>query len=136
MKILFADDDVALLEIIRHVLSEDGHDVSLASDGNQVLLLFARLKPDLVILDIRMPGLSGLEVLHEIRKIDRYVSVIILSMLTNMEYKVIAYQEHADYFLPKPFDLDVFQAYIRAIQKRRTAALLNPSDRAGSLVVK
>ncbi len=84
-KILLVDDDESIQLLYREELQEDGYDVVSATNGDEALAHFKRQKPDLVILDIQMPGLNGIEVLRQMKSIDAEIPVILSSAYN--EYK-------------------------------------------------
>jgi len=75
-KILVVDDELSIRILYREELEEDGYTVITASDGDEALRKIKSDKPDLVTLDIRMPGMDGIEVLHRIREMDKEIPVI------------------------------------------------------------
>ncbi len=78
-KILCVDDDFSLLHLYRQELSEAGYKVILARDGKEALLKFKEEKPQVVVLDIRMPGIDGIEILNTLLSIDRQAQVILMT---------------------------------------------------------
>jgi DNA-binding NarL/FixJ family response regulator len=108
MRILLADDSVLILERLQQMLTlfPQVEIVGSLKNGNEALQAIKILKPDLAILDIKMPGLSGLEVLTEIRKVDKTVKFIILTLYSSDFYKQMAIQSGADYFFSKVDDFE------------------------------
>ncbi|MBI4396651.1 MAG: response regulator [Elusimicrobia bacterium] len=119
MKVLVAEDDPSIQNLLRHVIGRERHEVLMAQDGEEALFLYRVTKPDLLILDINMPKMTGFDVLHEIRKEDNQTPVIVLTIRTAIEDQVQSYQDRADYYLAKPFEQDVLLAYVRAAQKHK-----------------
>lgn len=106
MKILIVDDEALVRRSLSRALKSKGHEVLEAVDGNEGLKLWQTTQPDLVFLDVLMPGLTGPQVLKEIgaKKTGRVVLISAFSGEHNMETAV---QMGADLFVPKPFE-DIF----------------------------
>ncbi|MBI4396648.1 MAG: response regulator [Elusimicrobia bacterium] len=120
MKILIADDEPGILDALKFVLTGERHEVVLAHDGDEALQAFQQHQDlDLIILDINMPALSGLEVLNRIRKTDKEIKIILLTVRDGLADQVSGYDAQADYYLTKPFDHDILLAYIRACAKKK-----------------
>jgi len=102
-RILVADDDPTVREVLRLMLDLEGHDVSVAADGHQALLLIAWTRPDLVVLDLAMPGLSGLEVCRRIKHGSNPPPVLVLSAMDGAEDERAARAAGADDYIRKPF---------------------------------
>ncbi|HLY53707.1 MAG TPA: response regulator transcription factor [Steroidobacteraceae bacterium] len=117
MKTLVADDDADLRELIAFTLSQAGHLVVRAADGAAALRSFAAESPDLVVLDINMPGLSGFEVCEAIRARSR-VPVVMLTVRGEEEDLVRALGLGADDYLTKPFSPRTLIARVNAVLRR------------------
>ncbi|HXO64353.1 MAG TPA: response regulator transcription factor [Steroidobacteraceae bacterium] len=117
MKILVADDDADLRELIAFGLAQAGYLVIKAADGPAALERFAAESPDLVVLDINMPGMSGFQVCDTIRR-DSRVPVLMLTVRGEEEDLVRALDLGADDYLTKPFSPRTLLARIRALLRR------------------
>lgn len=108
MKVLLADDSGLILERLAEMLNmyKKVEIVGSFKNGTDTLEALRTLKPDLAIVDLKMPGLSGLEVIHEIRKENKTVKIIILTFYSSDYYRNIAIQTGADYFFNKVEDFD------------------------------
>lgn len=107
-KILVIDDEPLVRRSLKRALESSGYQVSEAVDGKQGLALWEELKPDLVFLDILMPGLSGPEVLAEVQHEVRQACRVILISAYSGEYSLDSAKSlGADHFIPKPFE-DIF----------------------------
>jgi two-component system, OmpR family, response regulator MprA len=127
--ILVADDDAAVRESLRRSLAFNGYDVSLASDGEEALAAAADGAPDLVLLDVNMPGLDGLEVCRRIRASGSEVPVLMLTARVEVGDRVLGLDAGADDYLPKPFALEELLARIRALLRRvKEASETEPVD--------
>ena len=117
MKMLIADDDRDLRELIGFTLTQAGYLVLKAGDGPSALQTFEDESPDLVVLDINMPGMSGFQVCEAVRKRSR-VPVIMLTVRGEEEDLVRALELGADDFLTKPFSPRTLLARIKALLRR------------------
>jgi DNA-binding response OmpR family regulator len=117
MKILSADDDKDLLALIAFTLSQAGYLVVKAADGQNAIQAFASESPDLVILDINMPGASGFQVCEAIRAKSR-VPVMMLTVRGEEEDLVRALELGADDYLTKPFSPRTLLARVKALLRR------------------
>jgi len=102
MKVLVVDDEDFICELLDEFLSLKGYDVTTARNGDEALLDFVENKPDLVLLDIRMPGISGVKVLRKIKNIDKDVRVIMLSAFGDAATVQDALELGAAHYLQKP----------------------------------
>ena len=107
-KILVVDDDPSVRDLLADLLALEGHDVHLASSGTEALDAISRDRPDCLLLDIMMPGMSGHEVLASVRREDGgpTLPVVMLSAAAEDDQAWRAWTGGVDYFLPKPFDTD------------------------------
>jgi len=104
-KILVVDDEKAICEILEEFLSLFGHSVTSANSGADAIEVVHRARPDVVFLDIRMPGMSGLDVLKEIKALDSSIRVIMISAFGDEETESMARELGADGYIQKPVDL-------------------------------
>ena len=104
-KILVVDDEKAICEILEEFLSLFGHSVTSANSGADAIEVVRRASPDVVFLDIRLPGMSGLDVLKEIKALDSSVRVIMISAFGDEETESMARELGADGYIQKPVDL-------------------------------
>ncbi len=119
--ILLIDDNPALLRALRIALSARGHEVVLARTGTEGVDQASLTDPDVVVLDLGLPDLDGVEVCRRIRQWSQ-VPVIVLSAAGNEERKVAALDSGADDYVTKPFGLPELEARLRAALRRSTAA--------------
>lgn len=116
-RILIVDDEEPLRRFIGRNLAARGYEVLTAQDGWEALRLFEQSAPDLIILDILMPGLSGLEVLKRIRQVS-LVPILVLTALDQEADKITALDMGADDYLTKPFGVGELLARVRAALRR------------------
>ena len=114
MKILIAEDDATIREGICTYLSEFNYEIIEARDGREALSKFESNKIDLVILDIQIPFINGLDVLRKIREKSN-LPVLILTAFSDEEFKITAFSNLADGYIEKPFSLPVLKARIDAL---------------------
>ncbi|QMU96980.1 response regulator transcription factor [Microbacterium esteraromaticum] len=117
MKLLIADDDPQLVRALRITLAAHGYDVIAASDGAEAITLAAQSHPDIILLDLGMPRLDGMEVIHALRGWTR-APIIVVSGRTGSADKVDALDAGADDFVTKPFQVDELLARLRALARR------------------
>jgi DNA-binding response OmpR family regulator len=115
--VLVVDDEEAIAEAIRARLESEGYRVLVAGDGPQALESAAQERPDLVVLDLMLPGMDGLEVCQRLQR-DRWVPVLMLTARTEESDKVAGFAVGADDYLTKPFSLRELAVRVRAILRR------------------
>lgn len=120
-RILVVDDDPAVTSVLRRGLSYEGYTVTIAADGPAGLAAAREAPPDLVVLDIMMPGLNGLEVLRRLRAADATLPVLMLTARDTPAEQVQGLETGADDYMVKPFSFEVLLAHIRALLRRREA---------------
>src|SRR5437763_4156923 len=134
-KVLVVDDEDHILELARLYLSREGYQIETVSDGAQALARFGQLKPDLVVLDIMLPGVDGLTICKEIRK-QSQVPIIMLTARDELPDKVVGLEVGADDYLTKPFHPQELVARAKALLRRaRTEPDQTKLVRAGKLDV-
>ena len=135
MKLLVVEDDRMLLELIRRALNEDGFAVDVASDGEQAEPLAFMNDYDAVILDLVLPGKSGLQLLQQMRREGRTTPTLILTGRRAKQDVVRALDIGADDYLTKPFDLDELKARIRALVRRGGSQRSEPQVALGGVLL-
>ncbi|SDP27542.1 two-component system, OmpR family, response regulator MprA [Nakamurella panacisegetis] len=131
-RLLLADDDRAIRESLERALELEGYAVVSVADGVEALSAVRRETPDLVILDVMMPGIDGLGVCRVIRADGLRVPVLMLTARVELDARVAGLDAGADDYLAKPFELDELLARLRALLRR---APTEPSTPAGQLVL-
>ncbi|HHD3098618.1 TPA: response regulator YycF [Streptococcus pyogenes] len=116
-KILIVDDEKTISDIIKFNLTKEGYDIVTAFDGREAVTIFEEEKPDLIILDLMLPELDGLEVAKEIRKTS-HVPIIMLSAKDSEFDKVIGLEIGADDYVTKPFSNRELLARVKAHLRR------------------
>jgi putative two-component system response regulator len=115
--VLIVDDEESVRESLQLALAGDGYRLAFASDGLEGLEAAARLKPDLILLDVRMPGLDGFEVCRRLRADPDVaeVPILIMTVLSDRESRLAGIEAGADDFLSRPFDWDEVRQRVRTI---------------------
>ena len=137
-RVLVVEDDAAIADVLRRALRQEGHEVRSAQDGVEALEMAEAFVPDLVILDLGLPKLDGVEVCRRLRA-ESDAPILILTARTDTEDRVEGLDSGADDYLVKPFERKELLARMRALMRRRppqgTASLtvgdlrLNPDTR-------
>ncbi|TPW76432.1 response regulator [Schumannella soli] len=134
MKILIADDDPQILRALRITLGAQGYDVVTAGDGKAAIAAAIEHHPDLVMLDLGMPQLDGLDVIAALRGWST-APILVVSGRTGAADKVDALDAGADDYVTKPFSIEELMARIRALTRRFAAADSAPVVRFGDVTV-
>ena len=116
-KILVVDDEEAILKVVDYALSEAGFEVHSARDGGGAALMFEQVRPDLVILDVMLPGKSGLDIAKELRA-ESSVPIIMLSARGDEVDRVLGLEFGADDYVTKPFSPRELVSRVKAILRR------------------
>ena len=106
VKLLIIDDDVTICDFLKSFFSKIGYDVSIANEGKQAVDIVREKRPEIILLDVKMPGFSGLEVLQEIKKIDNTSKVIMVSAVDEGIVIELAERYGATGYIIKPFSLE------------------------------
>jgi DNA-binding response OmpR family regulator len=120
-RILVIDDDAEIRDIARAILEPEGYEVQAATTGEQGLRLATEAPPDLILLDLMLPGLNGLEVCRTIRRTSR-VPIIMVTARAAAPEKVVGLEAGADDYLTKPFSIAELRARIHALLRRTAPA--------------
>jgi two-component system response regulator TctD len=118
MKLLLVEDDAPMRSTLERTLSRRGLQVTSCGEGPRALALWRAAPPDVVVLDLNLPGLDGLQVLDQARRSGLATPVLILTARGTVGDRVTGLNAGADDYLPKPFDLDELEARLRALARR------------------
>jgi two-component system response regulator MprA len=118
MRVLVVDDDRAVRDALRRVLTLDGYDVQSADGGAEAIEAVAHSVPDAVVLDIGMPGIDGIEVCERVRLLGNRVPILMLTARVEISDRVAGLDAGADDYLIKPFDVNELKARLRALLRR------------------
>ena len=128
--ILIVDDDSRVTGALRRTLAYEGYQVSVAGNGEQALMVARTKPPDLVILDLMLPGIDGLEVCRRLRSAGDSIAVLMLTARDAVVDRVAGLETGADDYLVKPFALEELLARVKALLRRH-----NPSDIAREVLL-
>ena len=129
--LLFADDNEDMRHMVRDLLESSGHEIGLAADGPSALASVGTRIPDLLILDLNMPGLSGYDVCRAVKRNPgtSRVPILMLTAQSSVEHKLEGFEAGADDYLPKPFDARELRARVSALLRLvRREADRNPTS--------
>ena len=128
MRLLLIEDDPTLQTTLQRSLTRKAMTVELCGDGRQALARWRQVQPDVVLLDLSLPGLDGLEVLAQARRGGLDTPVLILTARGTVGDRIVGLNTGADDYLAKPFDLDELEARVRALYRRRSGAGNDTAD--------
>ncbi|MFE1646324.1 response regulator [Microbacterium sp. P01] len=134
MKVLIADDDPQLVRALRITLAAHGYDVVAAADGAAAITLAAQAHPDIVLLDLGMPHLDGVQVIEALRGWTT-APIIVVSGRTGSADKVEALDAGADDYVTKPFQIDELLARLRALGRRSVPGAAEPVVSWGDVTI-
>jgi DNA-binding response OmpR family regulator len=117
-KILIIEDDKTIVEGLEDTLRFHDFNVLTAANGNEGIDLFSREAPDLIILDIMLPGVDGFEVCRKLKQLNRGVPVVILTARSRESEKLLGFELGADDYVTKPFSVKELVARVKAVLKR------------------
>ena len=120
-RVLVVDDDLTVRDVVRRYLERDGHTVTLVGDGETALRLAARAEPDLVVLDLMLPGIDGLEMCRRLRE-HSTVPVVMLTALGEESDRIAGLQLGADDYVTKPFSPAELALRVGSVLRRSRAA--------------
>lgn len=135
-KILIVDDEVQITRVLRTALSTQGYSLKVAANGVEGMDAIHTWRPDLVITDVSMPEMDGVELCREIRAVSQ-IPIIVLSVRNQDRVKIEALDAGADDYVTKPFSIQELQARVRAQLRRSTAANGEPQQviKAGDFLI-
>lgn len=126
--ILIVEDESSVAEAIAYTLAQEGFETEIATDGREALDMFEEINPDLIILDLMLPGLSGWQLFTAFRR-QRDVPIIMLTARTEEADRVAGLEMGADDYVPKPFSMRELVARVRTVLRRSARAdLEDPGD--------
>jgi two-component system, OmpR family, catabolic regulation response regulator CreB len=117
-RILLIDDEQHILDVVEYILSENGFETVTALDGDTALALFRKALPDLVVLDLNLPGLSGLDLFREMKRRAPGIPIIMLTSRSDELDRILGLEIGADDYVTKPFSPRELAARVRAVLRR------------------
>jgi two-component system KDP operon response regulator KdpE len=133
LRLLIVDDEAAIRRVLGTSLRAIGYDIDEAAGGEEALGLLQRHRADLILLDINMPGMGGIETCRRIREIAPRAGIIMISVRSQEDDMVQALEAGADDYVTKPFRLRELLARLRSVRRRTQAGEPEPVLRAGEL---
>jgi two-component system OmpR family response regulator len=116
--VLVVDDEQSLADVLVSVLRREGWEASAAYDGREAVRMARELTPDVIVLDVMLPDIDGLEVLRQVRARDEGVSVLFLTARDDVEHRVAGLTAGGDDYVTKPFSLEEVLARLRGLLRR------------------
>ena len=127
IRVLLVDDEPALTNLVKMALHYEGWDVEIAHNGREALSKFDRVGPDVLVLDIMLPDVDGLQILQRVRESDSYTPTLFLTARDSVMDRVTGLTAGADDYMTKPFSLEELVARLRGLL-RRSSHLAPPAD--------
>lgn len=127
-KILVVDDEEALVRLISYNLAKEGFTILTALDGNEAWKLIRTEKPDLIVLDLMLPGKDGMEICRELRKDNIDIPIIMLTARDEEIDKVLGLELGADDYMTKPFSVRELSARVKAVLRRRSSIISSAKE--------
>lgn len=137
IRVLLVDDEPALTNLLKMALHYEGWDIEVARDGKEAIAKYGSFGPDLLVLDIMLPDIDGLQILRMIRESETYTPTLFLTARDSVMDRVTGLTAGADDYLTKPFSLEELVARLRGLL-RRSSAMAAPADevlKLGDLVL-
>ena len=127
IRVLLVDDEPALTNLVKMALHYEGWDVEIAHNGREAISKFDRVGPDVLVLDIMLPDVDGLQILQRVRESDSYTPTLFLTARDSVMDRVTGLTAGADDYMTKPFSLEELVARLRGLL-RRSSHLAPPTD--------
>jgi DNA-binding response OmpR family regulator len=120
-RILLVDDDIATTQVLETLLTQEGYDVSVVNDSRQTIATALRAEPDVILLDLMMPVIDGVEVCKMLRALPKFskTPILFFTAVGDLDYKSAAYQAGADDFLVKPIHPTELLSRIKIVSEGR-----------------
>ena len=135
-RLLVVDDEASMRELLQILLSKEGYEVDLATSGEEAIDLYHKQEPDVVITDVKMPGMSGLDLIREIRALNPLAAIIAITAYASADDAVRAMREGAYDYISKPFQVEDLRSVIRNAldaRKLRKETLLTDQQARGQI---
>ncbi len=133
-RLLIVDDDVEILALLKKFFLQHSYEVEVATDGAAMWAAIARQHPDVIVLDVMLPGQSGLSLCQRVHG-ELGIPIVMLTAMGELSDRIIGLELGADDYLTKPFDARELLARVRAVQRRTGAAVKAGGDEARPVIV-
>ncbi|MEK7776819.1 MAG: sigma 54-interacting transcriptional regulator, partial [Planctomycetota bacterium] len=124
-QILLVDDDLSVLDGLKKILTQDGYAVSTASSGYEALNLLSKRGFDIILTDMKLPGMGGLSLIQEIRKKNEPVAIVVITAYSSVKTAVDAIKCGADDYLTKPLNLEELEVVLEKLWERQQLVVQN-----------
>lgn len=114
-KLLVVDDQMGVRRLLFEAFNEEGYQVELAGSGHEALEKVRKTAPDIILMDMKMPGMNGLETLHEIKKVDDTVPVVMMTAYGELEIVAEAMKLGIKEYVTKPFDINELRGLVKKV---------------------
>ena len=121
-RILVVDDQLGVRKLLLEAFKDDGYDVELAASGQEAIEKVSKSRPEIILMDMKMPGMNGLDTLAEIEKIEKSIEVVIMTAYGELELVVEAKKMGIKEYITKPFDINELKDIVKRTIKSGTMA--------------
>ncbi|OOK78287.1 putative transcriptional regulatory protein TcrX [Mycobacterium kansasii] len=128
IRVLLVDDEPALTNLVKMALHYEGWDVEIAHNGREAIAKFERISPDVLVLDIMLPDVDGLQILQRVRESDDYTPTLFLTARDSVMDRVTGLTAGADDYMTKPFSLEELVARLRGLLRRSSHLAPRPTS--------
>jgi DNA-binding response OmpR family regulator len=135
MQILLVEDDLSLADGLQLALKQEGIMVNHVVKGSEAIHVLENFPPDIVILDLGLPDMDGIDVIRQIRRNKNRLPILVLTARGNVEDKVAGLDAGADDYLAKPFDMTELLARVRVLERRISTSIIEQNISIGSVVL-
>ena len=135
MHVLLVEDDLSLATGLQHALKQEGMVVNLVDRGRDALHVVQTLPPDIIILDLGLPDMDGLEVIRSLRQQKTTIPILVLTARNSIEDKVDGLDSGADDYLAKPFDVAELLARLRVLERRMSTTKTSNKITIGQIIL-
>lgn len=133
MRVLIVEDEEKISAAVAHTLKLNHFDVDCIEDGNEGLIMAQEAIYDVIVLDIMLPGKSGLDILKELRQLGKITPILLLTALDSVDDRVLGLNLGADDYLPKPFSMSELVARVKALSRRIALDYINDFLHLGNM---
>ncbi|WP_066634075.1 response regulator [Desulfolucanica intricata] len=114
-ELMIVDDQAGVRRLLYEVFCDEGYRVDLAASGPEALKKAAQLRPEIILLDMKMPGMNGLETLKELKKVACEATVVMMTAYSELDFVMQARELGVKHYINKPFDIDDIRSLIKGL---------------------